>query len=204
MELCRGSLNGYLFYGSGINQKQIKISTEVFAKLRSFWRPGEESEDDILRRILSTNVDERLGEIEEEKVLVPVLEESPNNNISDTSRDAPRRPFTINRFETADFRLSGSKFDVDAYAIYQDSNWIVLAGSKGMINWIGKETDSSYESLHAALKRDRTIEPISDEYGQFSKDYTFTSPSAASAVIVGRSDNGRNSWVHVETGETFT
>lgn len=183
--------------------KKIEISIDVFSKLWSLWQPGEESEDEILRRLLFITDDNKTIMQDEEKESGPVLEKISNANLSETSRNAPRRPFSINRFETANFRLSGSKFDVDAYAIFQDGNWIVLAGSKGMINWIGKETDSSYENLHAALKRNGTIEPISDEYSQFSKDYTFTSPSAASAVIVGRSDNGRNSWIHVETGETF-
>ena len=37
----------------------------------------------------------------------------------------------------------------------------------------------------------------------FSDDYAFSSPSAAAAVVCGRSANGRTSWVVEGTGQTY-
>ncbi|MNC69923.1 hypothetical protein D3C75_1206690 [compost metagenome] len=37
----------------------------------------------------------------------------------------------------------------------------------------------------------------------FSDDYAFSSPSAAAAVVCGRSANGRTSWVVDGTGQTY-
>lgn len=72
-----------------------------------------------------------------------------------------------------------------------------------MANWIGSESEGSYESLHTDLRRNGVLVSVNEDYAEFSQEYIFNSPSAASAVIVGRSDNGRNSWKHVETGQTF-
>ncbi|MCZ9328796.1 DUF4357 domain-containing protein [Nocardia farcinica] len=37
----------------------------------------------------------------------------------------------------------------------------------------------------------------------FTRDYPFSSPSAAAAVVAGRNTNGRESWRIPETGTTF-
>jgi len=175
--------------------KKIDLSTDVYAKLWSLWKPGEETEDDILRRLLA-------AENFNSSVDTGIETEPPGRETSQR-KSSPRKPFEVTRFETANFRLEGTKYDVDAFAIYEDENWTVLAGSKALASWIGSETDSSYEHLHNSLMRNGTLAPVDEDYAEFSKDYLFTSPSAASAVIVGRSDNGRNSWKHVETGQTF-
>lgn len=178
--------------------KTIDISTDVFAKLWSLWQPGDETEDDILRRALENQKLEPKPKMQSGSVERSIIEE-----INPQEQKSPRRPLEINRFETANFRLDGTKYDIEAFAIYGDGNWTVLSGSKVMSNWIGGEANSSYEHLHASLKRNGIIEATSGEYATFTKDYTFTSPSAASAVVVGRSDNGRNSWKHTKTGQTF-
>lgn len=47
--------------------------------------------------------------------------------------------------------------------------------------------------------RDRLIqEGVVDDLFRFTKDYLFTSPSLAAAVVLGRSANGRIEWVNQE------
>ncbi len=45
---------------------------------------------------------------------------------------------------------------------------------------------------------------IDPENFVFTQDYMFTSPSAASAVILGRASNGRTAWREVNTNLTYS
>jgi hypothetical protein len=98
------------------------------------------------------------------------------------------------------FTLSSKKTGVSAEAQLQDGQWVVLAGSKARASWVGSH--ASYNSLHAELVSNKTLE-IDGDLATFTKDFAFSAPSAAAAVLFGRAANGRTSWVLKGTTMTF-
>ena len=47
------------------------------------------------------------------------------------------------------------------------------------------------------------VQVLNEGHLRFSDDYVFSSPSAAAAVVSGRSANGRISWMVEGSGETY-
>jgi hypothetical protein len=94
-----------------------------------------------------------------------------------------------------ELELRDAKFGVVARAIEVDGEYVVLEGSTARS---GGDYFNSYAGLRQQLidggKLVKTDDP---QLFRFVQDVTFTSPSAASAVILNRNDNGRTSW-HVK------
>lgn len=91
------------------------------------------------------------------------------------------------------FELTSPKHDLRAEAQEVDGDFVVLAGSQAQAAWIGVATN--YTALHQSLIADGVL--VADGPGtalRFSRDYAFSKPSAAAAVILGRSSNGRLAW----------
>lgn len=89
--------------------------------------------------------------------------------------------------------LEGKGIKAEGY----DSNggFVVLAGSQVVVDTtpsMKKHVGSMYE-LRLDLIEDGVFD-ISGEPWVFAQDYTFSSPSTAAAVILGRSANGRIEW----------
>lgn len=106
-------------------------------------------------------------------------------------QDAPHGPDV--------FEFKVPKYDIHAYAILRDGEMILKAGSRVRPNWQGDRTlKSSYSKLHDELVENGTIQA-----GLVTADYAFSSPSAAAAVVAGRSANGRTSWTVVGTNQTY-
>lgn len=82
-----------------------------------------------------------------------------------------------------------------------DGEFVVLAGSYARRGWEG--THRGYETLFKQLCESAVL--VEDENGlrRFSADYAFSSPSAAAAVVSGRSANGRKAWVADDSGLTY-
>lgn len=95
--------------------------------------------------------------------------------------------------ESPEFDLKSQKHKIEARAREADGEFVVLAGSMAAPNWTSK-ADHGYSKLHAQLLRQRKLTPDGSELLRFSEDVPFSSPSAASAVVLGRPDNGRLSW----------
>lgn len=70
----------------------------------------------------------------------------------------------------------------------ENDKFIVLSGSK-----ISDDTTKGFHAGYAEL-RDKLINSDVIKNGRFVGNYTFESPSAAAAVILGRSANGRREW----------
>ncbi len=100
-----------------------------------------------------------------------------------------------NNNEQIKFILSGRGGSASGYPLEGDK-FVVLSGSR-----ISKDvTDGfqhGYYDLRESLIRDGII-----ENGIFIKDYTFTSSSAAAAVVLGRAANGRKEWTLLD-GRTY-
>jgi hypothetical protein len=106
------------------------------------------------------------------------------------------------------FRLRNKKVGVDASAQQIDGEFTMLAGSTVVGSWHGVgRADStmrayaSYREKHEKLVADGSIR-IDGAVGTLIKDVVFPSPSTAGAIALGRSCNGRTSWI-ADDGTTF-
>lgn len=92
--------------------------------------------------------------------------------------------------------------DTDATAQEIDDEFIVRADSLAHPTWDGSGT--SYEKLRKALEVDGTLVPSKDgKHLIFTRDHVFRSPSAASAVVLGRNSNGRVEWKTEDGSQTY-
>lgn len=101
------------------------------------------------------------------------------------------------------FELAPKKLGMLAYAREIEGEFVVLKDAKVAAEW--KQTSTvaqGYAKLHQKLRRAGKLNITPGKaFGVLTEDTPFSSPSAASAVILGRSDNGRTSW-KVEGTET--
>lgn len=92
------------------------------------------------------------------------------------------------------FELAVPRQHIVAHAKEIDGEFTVLQGSIARDSWVGTDRHPGYSQLHASLINDGTIVPGDDSLWRFSRDVAFASPSAAGAVVTGRSCNGRTAW----------
>lgn len=103
---------------------------------------------------------------------------------------------------TALFELESARHGLTAAAKESGSAFTVLAGSQAKLDWSGQP--HSYLELRETLRSSGTLKLSSDEtHLVFTKDTDFNSPSAASATVLGRTDNGRNTWRLKGTSITY-
>ncbi len=97
--------------------------------------------------------------------------------------------------ESPVFELVSRKHKLAAQASEIDGDFVVAQGSSAQADWIGVQ-NHSYKKLHAQLVETGILRSNAANQTSmlFAEDYAFRSPSAASAVILGRQDNGRLSW----------
>lgn len=93
----------------------------------------------------------------------------------------------------ATFELESAKHGLVANAVEMGNSFAVLEGSQAKIAWSGQ--DHSYKQLREQLVTDGLLKASDDGSCYiFTKDVSFKKPSAASASVLGRTDNGRTSW----------
>lgn len=104
--------------------------------------------------------------------------------------------------ESIEVILSDPKHDVEARGLESNGKILVISGSRARKN--AQVLTPTYKSLRESLfARGILRDSIDRNYSEFLSDYLFDSPSAASAVILGRSDNGRSSWKEVKSGKSL-
>ncbi len=84
------------------------------------------------------------------------------------------------------------KSGVNAQAVQEEGEFIVLEGSQAL-----RDTGyamQSYENLKQNLISTGVLTPTVDGKYVFAKPYSFSSPSAAAAVVLDRNSNGRLEW----------
>ena len=92
------------------------------------------------------------------------------------------------------FWMEVARHGLRATARLVDGEFIVETGSLARSRWEGTDGQTtSYAPLHAELVRAGVLAPL-DDHRVFTKDYAFRSPSAAAAVVAGRSASGPQSW----------
>lgn len=99
------------------------------------------------------------------------------------------------------FAVASSKLGIRATAVLSDGEFIVQEGSTARPAWEGPPTHS-YTKLHAELIGSGVLVP-DDRHARFASSYAFNSPSAAAAMVYGRTANGPQSWRAIDTDETF-
>lgn len=94
----------------------------------------------------------------------------------------------------ATFELYSKKHGVSGTAVWKHGEFIVLAGAKASLNWIGKNQDPTGYEKHRVtmLKKGQFSEQ--GGYLVLQQDFAFSSPTAAAQVLLGRSSNGRVEW----------
>lgn len=91
------------------------------------------------------------------------------------------------------FEMVLKKSGVTATAQEFDGEFTVHEGSMARAEWSG--VDDGYKRLREKLDADGTLVPSGDgKAAVFARSYVFASPSAAAAVVAGRSANGRLEW----------
>lgn len=101
------------------------------------------------------------------------------------------------------FRFEVPRHGIAALAQEIDGEFTVLEGSVARANWVGTHRHPGYQQQHVALLSDDTLRREEGGLARFTQDVVFSSPSAAAAVVAGRSANGRTSWVDTSTGMNF-
>lgn len=100
------------------------------------------------------------------------------------------------------FELESSRHGLTAAARENGKAFAVLAGSQAKLQWSGQP--HSYLHLREDLKSSGVLKLSEDgTHLVFASDTDFTSPSAASATVLGRTDNGRNTWRLKGTSITY-
>ncbi|MCK7461027.1 MAG: DUF4357 domain-containing protein [Sphingobacterium sp.] len=103
------------------------------------------------------------------------------------------------------FAIDHKKTGLHAEAQEIDGDFVLLKGSRLVAQWKQESTkDQGYAKLHRKLIADRALQPDpNSEWLMLTEDVAFSSPSAASAVVVGRSSNGRIEWKVKGTQKTY-
>lgn len=100
------------------------------------------------------------------------------------------------------FELESAKHGLTAVARKSTGAFTVLAQSQARLDWSGQP--HSYQQLRESLQNFGSLQLSPDgSHLVFTQDVNFVSPSAASATVLGRTDNGRNSWRLRGTTITF-
>lgn len=66
-----------------------------------------------------------------------------------------------------------------------------------------REVEGGYQNLFQQLCDDDVLVEAENRLRRFATDYAFSSPSAAAAIVTGRSANGREHWKVEGTGQTY-
>ncbi len=103
--------------------------------------------------------------------------------------------------EAPRFTLDYRKRAIRATAVLVNGEFIVEAGSLARESWAGLETHYC-ASLFAELVRAVILVPQGD-HNVFTQNYAFSSPSAAAAIVYGRSANGQVAWRTEPSGLTY-
>lgn len=109
---------------------------------------------------------------------------------------------TLQASGDAVFELESAKHGISATAREAGKTFTVLAGSQAKVGWSG--LPHAYLSLRETLVAEGALRLSEDGANlTFTKDVDFSSPSAASATVLGRTDNGRTSWRLLGTSITY-
>jgi hypothetical protein len=134
--------------------------------------------------------------LEQIKLMLPVmgfrfLISSTIKHQSVENKDVDRNILEIFEIKTKNFK---------AKMYESDQGYIVTKGSEAKKN-LSKSTTETYRNLRRKLLETSILIDKGDKF-EFAEDAIFSSPSAASNMVLGRNSNGFTEWVN-EKGKTF-
>lgn len=100
------------------------------------------------------------------------------------------------------FETTVKKHGLKATAKLLDGEFVVQAGSLARKVWAGKGHNQGYARLFDELVRSGVLVDRG-QHREFAKSYAFSSPSAAGAIVTGRSCNGQHAWTVKGTGQSY-
>lgn len=135
--------------------------------------------------------------IEQIRLVLPIL--GYNYFKSTPSKENKQQKLNDEKNEDNDspiFKIENTRRGLNATEQEIGGEFIVFQGSIISSDWIQSGNHNlGYSKLHnKIIKSVTTPDDEAKETVKFTKDYAFSSPSAASAVVFGRADNGRTSW----------
>lgn len=140
--------------------------------------------------------------IEQAKIVLPVLGVNLFRSPMTSSAASDLQPVDT-RTDSPMFEMTLKKSGITATAQEVDGEFTVLEGSGARLRWTGVD-DHSYTGLRAKLEHDGTLIPAPDgSTMRFTRNHVFASPSAAAAIVAGRSANGRIEWLVRGTRKTY-
>ena len=106
------------------------------------------------------------------------------------------------------FELRTPKHGIHAKARLEGGEFIVASGSSARKDYSPKYRHTSYGKLHAELKSNGVLGEVheaglADGLLTFTQDFAFQSPSAAAAIVNGRTSNGTIEWKTVDEGKVY-
>lgn len=147
--------------------------------------------------------------MEQIRTVLPVLGLDFLRGIGRPSSNQQPEPFTPTQPET--YPLAGAenprlkmevkKHNIVAFAQELDGEFVVLEGSLARGEWI--DLKHNYRHLYKQLCDEGVLVDDGNGFKTFVRDYGFTSPSPAAAVVAGRAANGRFDWKIEATGQSY-
>lgn len=132
------------------------------------------------------------------RLILPVLgfeflRAKPKVSRPETLSPAPAQSPTA---ENPVFEIVSRKWNLKAEAVEVGDEFVVLAGSQAVTAWQQSRSHRhNYSKLHDRLVQQGKLKVEgAGDLATFQEDTPFSSPSAASAIVFGRADNGRTSW----------
>ena len=95
------------------------------------------------------------------------------------------------------------KYGIRAKAREVDGEFVVLEGSQARDKWVSGSSYTSYRPLYDQLTADGVLVPDASGAVRFTQDQSFSSPSAAAAVVSGRPANGRIVWIEETSRKSY-
>lgn len=141
--------------------------------------------------------------IEQVRIVLPVL----GLDILKEPLRAPTAPVNENaqgeavEAEFPGFELISKNHDLRAEAREIDGEFVVLAHSLAQNSWSGKS--HAYRNLRQRLIDEGVLVEEAGGRLRFLQQYAFRSPSAAAAVVLGRTSNGRVEWRVKGSSKTY-
>jgi hypothetical protein len=141
--------------------------------------------------------------IEQARIVLPVLGVNIFRSPIAVSTQPTDFPAAHDAAVSPVFELRLKKQGILATAQEIDGEFTVLADSTARLQWAGAG-GHNYRGLREKLELDGTLMPSADGTTmRFTRNQVFASPSAAAAVVTGRSANGRNEWVMQDGNLTY-
>lgn len=147
--------------------------------------------------------------MEQIRTVLPVLGLDFLRSTAKPSSHQQPEPFTpaqpelhpLARVENPRLKMEVKKHNIVAFAQELDGEFVVLEGSLARGEWI--DLKHNYRHLYKQLCDEGVLVDDGNGFKTFVRDYGFTSPSPAAAIVAGRAANGRMDWKVEATGQSY-